>query len=241
MGNYLSHFKVFLNWCKSDLGILTVVPSFPKVDPDEPQITWISAKDQAVLLEHCRPTDVPLFKFLMLTGVRPGEARALKCGDVDPQKDLIRIHATWSGNVYRPRRKGRGARSYMIPIHDEIRDYILSRLKSALPGAWLFPSPVDASQPYSSQRVYKVWKEMKKGAEITYNLRLYDATRHSVASSLLSKGESVYNVKEVLGHTSIATTMRYAHSDLSSMRRTISKITLLKVEEKDGEVQTGET
>jgi hypothetical protein len=49
-----------------------------------------------------------------------------------------------------------------------------------------------------------------------------------VASSLLSKAESIYNVKEMLGHTDISTTLRYSHTDLSTMRRTISKITLLK-------------
>jgi integrase len=65
----------------------------------------------------------------------------------------------------------------------------------------------------------------------TYRLRLYDATRHSLASGLLAKGESLFVVSKLLGHQNMKTTMRYAHADLESMRKTLSTVSLLKESE----------
>jgi integrase len=229
--NYLSLFKTFLNWCKNDLGILSLVPPFPSVEQqEEPKINWVSAGDQIKLLSHARVEDKPLLMFLMLSGTRPCEARALKVSDVDLAKKLIYVRASFSGKVYRRQRKGKGAKGYAIPIHTEILPYIQQRLKSALPGAWLFPSPRHGG-PFSYQRLAKAWKLIRRRAGITYRLRLYDATRHSFASNLLAKGESLFSVATLMGHQDMKTTMIYAHPDLESLRRSISKISLLKESE----------
>ncbi|MCJ7494253.1 MAG: site-specific integrase, partial [Deltaproteobacteria bacterium] len=229
--NYLSLFKTFLNWCKNDLGILSLVPPFPSVEQqEEPQINWVSAEDQIKLLSHARVEDRPLLIFLMLSGTRPCEARALKVSDVDLDKGLIYVRASFSGTVYRQKRKGKGAKGYAIPIHTEILPYIQQRLKSALPGAWLFPSPRHGG-PFSYQRLAKAWNLIRQRAGITYRLRLYDATRHSLASGLLAKGESLFTVSKLLGHQDMKTTMRYAHPDLESLRKSISKVSLLKESE----------
>lgn len=39
----------------------------------------------------------------------------------------------------------------------------------------------------------------------------YHSLRHTLASRLVQNGLSIYEVKEILGHTDIKTTMRYAH------------------------------
>ena len=43
---------------------------------------------------------------------------------------------------------------------------------------------------------------------------MYQATRHSVASMAATSGVSIQIIKEVLGHTDIRTTMKYAHLDV---------------------------
>ncbi len=234
--NYLSIFKTFMNWCKSDLGILSICPSFPNVDYEPPEINWITSEDQVKLLGYAREEDKPLLIFLMLSGIRPGEARALKVGDVDLDRQVIHVHATFSGTVYRAKRKGKGAKGYYIPIHPEIMPYIEKRVRSSTSGAWLFPSP-DHGGPFSYQRLHKAWHIIRKRAGINYPLRLYDATRHSVVSGLLAKGESIYAVSKLVGHQDIKTTMNYAHADYESLRKMVSKITLMDGK-KAGEVKT---
>ncbi|WP_242523302.1 tyrosine-type recombinase/integrase [Thiocystis minor] len=41
-------------------------------------------------------------------------------------------------------------------------------------------------------------------------LRMHDL-RHSFASALVNSGRSIYEVKQLLGHSKITTTERYAH------------------------------
>ncbi len=228
--NFLSLFKTFMNWCKNDLGILSIVPPFPIIQHEPPEINWVTSEDQIKLLTFAREEDKPLLIFLMLSGIRPGEARALKVGDVDLSRQMIHVYATFSGTVYRAKRKGKGAKGFYIPIHPEIMPYISQRVKSSTSGAWLFPSPAHGG-PFSYQRLHDSWKLIRKRAKITYKLRLYDITRHSFISGLLAKGESIYSVSKLVGHQDIQTTLRYAHSDIESLRKMVSKIKLLEVKD----------
>ena len=57
--------------------------------------------------------------------------------------------------------------------------------------------------------------------------------RHTHATRLIKNGVSLYEVKEVLGHTDIKTTMRYAHLDRRDvLRRTRDVINQLNQEQK---------
>ena len=49
-------------------------------------------------------------------------------------------------------------------------------------------------------------------------VRAYDGTRHSFASQLVNKGKSLEIIGEILGHSDIRTTRRYAHVHLDAMR-----------------------
>jgi integrase len=48
--------------------------------------------------------------------------------------------------------------------------------------------------------------------------------RHTFASRLTRNGADIVTVKELLGHASISTTMRYAHSNDDAKRRAVAKL-----------------
>ncbi len=134
----------------SDLEVITIVPPFPVIDYVAKTFKWVSGQDQASLYEMVPDQHKPIIAFLMLHGCRPGETRALKCKNVDLVHGLITIAATFSKNVYRPRRKGKRAKPYNIPLHPEMREYAADRVSNSHPESFLFPDP-GTGRPYGER------------------------------------------------------------------------------------------
>jgi integrase len=220
--HYVAHFLVFLDWCR-DRDLVQVVPALPKIECMEPETKWLGKDDQQRILEVVREPDKPIITFSMFHGLRPGETRALKVKDVDLNNRSINVHATFSADVYRPRRKGRGAKAVTIPIHPASWEYIQQRVKSSTPDAWLFPNPTTGDK-YNDERWNKTWKLIKDKLGLG-RITPYQMTRHSYASQLGAAGVPVQIIKGLLGHSEIQTTMKYTHPDLESMRTAIDKLT----------------
>ena len=71
-----------------------------------------------------------------------------------------------------------------------------------------------------------IWDRVRRETNLPKKVRLYDATRHSVGSQLANSGESSFKIQNILGHTDIRTTEKYTHSNVDSLRATISKLSL---------------
>ncbi|MFN3396021.1 MAG: tyrosine-type recombinase/integrase [Thermodesulfovibrionales bacterium] len=224
--NMLDTFKAFLNYVCKDLELIPYVPSFPKIETTQKTFSWLSINDQKTLYELIPDEHKPVFAFLMLHGCRPSEARALKCKNVNLETATITISATFSGSVYREKRKGKKSSPVTIPIHPEIFEFIARRVSNNLPEAFVFINP-NTGKHYNKNTIQKVWHEVRKKAGIG-NIRLYDATRHSFASNLVNSGTSIYKVSKLMGHSSIRMTERYAHANLNSLKADIEKLSLKK-------------
>jgi len=225
--NILDHFKTFLNYLKNDLELIDTIPSFPEIELVPYKFKWLSQEDQRKLFELVAEEHKPIIGFLMLHGCRPSEARALKCRDVNLNNQTITISATFSDREYRERRKGRGSKPVTIPIHPEILDYIEQRVKNSLPEAWLFMNRY--GRHYSENALRRIWNDVRSKAGISKELRLYDATRHSLASQLVNQGTSLFVVSKLLGHSSIEMTEKYAHPNIESLRAELNKLSLKEI------------
>jgi site-specific recombinase XerD len=71
---------------------------------------------------------------------------------------------------------------------------------------YLFPNP-RTGKPFGT--IYHSWNTARTRAGLR-DVRLHDI-RHSSASFLINAGVSLYVVQQILGHTQVATTQRYAH------------------------------
>ncbi|MEO5357135.1 MAG: tyrosine-type recombinase/integrase [Nitrospirae bacterium YQR-1] len=222
--NYMDNFKTFLTWLKTDLEMLQIVPTFPTVEVKPYNWKWLSSEDQIRVLDLIDEADQPIIKFLMLHGSRPGEARALKVKHVDIKRQVITITSTFSDTVIRDRRKGRGAKPSIIPIHPEMLDYLRERCSNNLPEAFLFINP-RSGKYYAKTCLNDVWVKARAKGNFPDNLRLYDATRHSLASQLVNQNITLNTVKEILGHSSGKTTERYAHQSIENLRAALDKVT----------------
>lgn len=89
---------------------------------------------------------------------------------------------------------------------------------------YLFPGTPTKANPTIKPRVdlKGPWDAIKKEAKLV-NFRKHDL-RHSYASQLVAAGVPLFDVGKLLGHTQIATTMRYAHLADDPLRAATNKL-----------------
>jgi len=68
--------------------------------------------------------------------------------------------------------------------------------------------------PY--RNIHKVWHRLREKAGLKH-LRLHDL-RHQYASFLVNSGRTLYEVQQILGHSSPSVTQRYAHLSTKSLQ-----------------------
>jgi integrase len=106
----------------------------------------------------------------------------------------------------------------------------LLRLRSTGTGPWVFPSKrakcghltTIAKQWTAAVEAVNLEAARLKLPSISSELTLYCA-RHTFATDMLGEGMNVAEVKELLGHESLATTMKYLHPDTSKAAETVNQ------------------
>jgi len=129
---------------------------------------------------------------LLDTGARYGEIANMHWRQVDLVNRSINLWRQKVGN------------ESVLFMTDRVQT-ILQRRASARDGDFVFPNRKGGARGYSSVAIRKAFRRAG----------LHDCTihtlRHTHATRLIQNGLSVYEVREVLGHADIKTTMRYAH------------------------------
>ena len=146
---------------------------------------------------------MPMVLLALNTGLRRGELFGLSWSDINLRERLLTVQA---GNA-----KSRKARH--VPLNDEAHD-VLTRWKKQGSGKGLvFPS----AEGGRLGNINKSWKGVAMAAGLVVdddddadNFRFHDL-RHSFASRLVMAGVDLNTVRELLGHSDIAMTLRYAH------------------------------
>lgn len=133
----------------------------------------------------------PIIICALQTGMRRGEIFSLKWANIDKDFTYIELLKTKSGKVRK------------IPISAK-----LSEVLKSLPqiNEFVFNNP-DTKSPFID--IKKSFTSLLKAAKIE-NFRFHDL-RHTVATRLVEKGVDLVVVQEIMGHSKIETTMRYAH------------------------------
>ena len=137
----------------------------------------------------------PMILLAMNTGLRRGELFQLKWTDVDlPGKNL-----TVSG------RTAKSGQTRHIPLNEEAQQAIERWHSKASETGWVFPGK-DGQQLTT---IRTAWQGIVKAAGIN-DFRWHDL-RHHFASRLVMAGVDLNTVRELLGHSDVAMTLRYAH------------------------------
>lgn len=135
---------------------------------------------------------------LVLTGARKGEVLTARWEHVDLSRRLLTVPRSKSG---RTRHIPLNALAVRVLIHQH------ERHRRAGDGGFVFPGR-KPGRPIEDLR--GPWKRAKEAAGLLPSTRLHDL-RHSFASALANQGVPLNEIGVILGHSQLATTVRYAH------------------------------
>ena len=143
-------------------------------------------------------------------GLRVSEVVALKVGDIDSARMMIRIEQS-------KRRKDRYA--MLSPrLLDLLRDWwLVCRSRG-----WLFPGR-DPLQPITTRQLTRACHTAAQAAGIEKHASPH-TLRHSFATHLLEQNVDVRVIQVLLGHTKLDTTARYTQVATNTIRNVTSPL-----------------
>lgn len=141
-------------------------------------------------------------------GLRASETAALKVGDIDSERMVIRIE------------HGKGGKDRYAMLSPHMLELIRLWWKTAHPTSWLFPgnNPVN---PISTRQLNRALHTATELAGLDKKINLH-TLRHSFATHLLEQNVDIRVIQVLLGHAKLETTARYTHVATNIIREVMS-------------------
>ena len=170
------------------------------------EIEPLDARQMEALLEAAKGTDLhALWVLLATTGLRIGEALALRWDDLDLDARTMRVNRTvFRSEVSQPKTKSsrRTVKLSRLAVGALRQHHRAARFVFCTASG----NPINVSNLRN-----RSWKRLLERADLPSATRLHDI-RHSTATLLLSRGVPVKVVSEMLGHADVSITLSiYAH------------------------------
>ena len=161
---------------------------------------WLTHEEEQELLKHAtNPWWLrPLLITALHTGMRKGEILNLKWADVDFKRRCITVQKSKNGT------------KRTIPMSNTLYNTLYNMKIRDISGRVF---------PISDRSLRAAFSKTIEKAKIE-DFRIHDL-RHTFATRLVQAGVDLYKVKELLGHKTIAMTMRYAHHYPESLRSSV--------------------
>jgi len=164
---------------------------------------WLKARrrpELPLIGEYC-DNITPLILLALNTGLRRGELLNLVWGDIDLKKSLLTVH-------------GKGAKSGQtrhIPLNAQALDVLKKHKGKVL--------PIPSKPVFGQHKFQKSFAGVLEKAKIK-KFRFHDL-RHTFASHLVIAGVPLNTVRELLGHSDMKITLRYAHLAPDNLRQAV--------------------
>ncbi|MBU4320066.1 MAG: tyrosine recombinase XerC [Thermodesulfovibrionales bacterium] len=197
---------------KSNPAKLVPTPKLPKMLPK-----FLSVDDVFALVEKPEgigflpARDRAILELLYSSGLRVSELAGLNAEDINVREGLVKV-------------KGKGKKERIVPVGtkavEAIKTYFIERvLLKKKDGAFFLNRNGARLTDRSIRRIV-----IKYAKAIGVNSRIGPHTlRHTFASHLLQGGADLRVIQELLGHSSLSTTQKYTHLDITHLMDTYDK------------------
>src|SRR6267142_5553059 len=200
---------------------LAVVP-YPRRIP-----VVLSVEEVTLLLQAA---SAPKYKAAFATaygaGLRVSEVVALKVGDIDSKRMLLRVE------------RGKGGKDRHAMLSPQLLELLRAwwregrRLGVLLPQGWLFPgrNPIE---PLSTRQLNRAVHAAAEAAGIKKRVSPH-TLRHSFATHLLAQATDIRVIQVLLGHSKLDTTALYTRVATKTIREIVSPLDRITGKLKEG-------
>ena len=209
----ISQLNVAASW-----GLMSKAPSVKwlKVIPREMDFFDFDEADRLIKAAEDEPELQAMVILALKTGLRIGELLALRWSDIDLIKQVLTVKRNVYGGVINETPKS--GRKRDVPLTEQVVNTLKEqRLRSALRGEYVFSNQDGTFINYKNQKNHVMPRLCRKAG--LRELR-WHALRHTFASHLVMLNVPLKVVQELLGHSSMDMTLRYAH--LAPSTRSVS-------------------
>ena len=209
LGNML---RFYQEWCE----VTWTLPRLPmRTESVEDAAYWTVEQVKRVFETATEPPWDAMFPIAYYTGLRVGELRALQWDAVDLEGHQLRVsRASWSYSKKVGTPKGGKARS------QPLNSVALALLRS-LPRRSDFVFTRDGSIISYGACLYALRKIVDKADVPPGGFHRF---RHTFASHLSASGLPIRELQDLLGHSTLALTMRYCHVAPSSKTASVERL-----------------
>ena len=150
----------------------------------------------------------PMVLLALNTGMRRGELFNLSWPDINFVRRLVTVIG----------KRAKSLQTRHIPLNDEAYAVLQKWHEQEKDSELVFPSR-DGNR---MDNINKSWEHLMKDAKVQ-NFRFHDC-RHDFASKLVMQGVDLNTVRELLGHSDIKMTLRYAHLAPEKLAAAVAKL-----------------
>ena len=203
----LALLRHLLRLAREEWELLDGVPRIRMEREAEGRLRWLTPEEATRLLSACRDSRnadlTDLVEFALFTGMRRGEVLGLTWERVDRARGVVLLDGTST--------KSRRRRE--VPLNSRA-DAVLARRGSKSTGL------VFGTHRWDHFRT--AWNLAVERAKLM-DFHFHDL-RHTFASWAVQRGATLQEVKDLLGHSSLAMVMRYAHLSPEHLRTAVARL-----------------
>ena len=183
---------------------------------DNRRMKFLSEEELNNLLDELKKHSYSVYLIALISadcGLRAGEIFKLTWADVSLEEKMLFLRDT---------KNGKNRFAYMTNrVAEEF-----SKLKKGEGNEFVFQSKAGGKIEHISRTFERAVKALGLNDGITDRRQkvVFHSLRHTFASRLVQKRVSLYEVKELLGHSDIAMTQRYSHLADETLRDAVSKL-----------------
>ena len=189
-------------------------PKIKALKSPPPTTVFLTPNEAEILVANATGTVREMILMALKTGLRQGELRGLQWEAIDWENRVLTVRHSFC-EYTQTLTSPKSNRARHVPLDNDLHELLNARRRSS---GYVFTN--GQGRPFPQQSHLRCLRHAQESA----GLRKigWHTLRHTFATHLVARGAPLRTVQELLGHSTITMTMRYAHVAASDLRAAIN-------------------